>query len=157
MAWIASHTSSGGPPEGSEPVMKSPMMSPSEDFTSSPTMASSGSLRLSSSAPSAVWWSVRAIRSSPSWRLRATSVPRPVKLSGEKREWRGRGGGCRPEAGQKPGAGGWLSEEGDDRRRLPGADGLVHQQLLGPVHELQHRLGAPPPAPLPRAPSDGRA
>jgi hypothetical protein len=66
--------------------MKRPMMSPSEDFTSSPTMVSSGSLRLSSRAPSAVWWSVRAMRSRPSSRLRAMSVPRLVELSGEKRE-----------------------------------------------------------------------
>jgi len=83
MAWIASQMSSARPPPGIDAVMKSPMISPSVERTSSPTMASCGASRRRASAPSAVSWSVSAIRSRPSSADRAISASRLVLLSGE--------------------------------------------------------------------------
>ncbi len=67
-------------------VMKSPITSPSVVLTSSAAIASSGSISARRSEPWAVLWSVRAIRSRPSSRARATSSSRLVLLSCEKRE-----------------------------------------------------------------------
>jgi hypothetical protein len=83
MAWIWSQTSSGGPPGAMVAPMNSPMISPSDVLTSSPTIASSGASRSRASAPSAVLWSVRAMRSRPSSPALATSASRLVALSCE--------------------------------------------------------------------------
>jgi hypothetical protein len=83
MAWIRSQTSSGRPPGAIVASMNRPMISPSDVLISSPTIASSGASRRRASAPSAVLWSVSAMRSSRSSAARAMSASRLVPLSGE--------------------------------------------------------------------------
>jgi hypothetical protein len=68
--------------------MNNPITSPSRVLASSPTMARSGAISESCSAPSTVLWSVRAIRSRPHSRLRAIRSSRELWPSCEKREWR---------------------------------------------------------------------
>src|SRR5438270_13780486 len=109
--------------------MKRPITSPSVVLTSSPAMTSSGSCSWSRSDPSAVLWSVSAIRSRPSRRAAATRSSSLVELSCENRECMWKSTFHMQLA---------LREERDDLGFGPGADRLRHQDLLGPEQHFQH-------------------
>src|ERR1700687_1621426 len=124
--------------------MNSPMTSPSRVLASSPTMARSGAICASCSAPSTVLWSVRPMRSRPHSWLRAIRSSRELWPSCEKREWRWRSTRISLLKRGRP-IELALARPCEQRDHLGGTAAqtrLLHERGLGVVDDLHHVPGA---------------